>query len=150
MTRRAIPPLVLLAALLACCPKLPKDTSDSEEVPARTRSGPKSPEKKEVHGIANVGDMLEAYKTNQVAADEKYKGKRWRIAGPVDRVTNGMFGGIDVHISPRGGRTLFTVSCNFRKSSPWLTGLKKGDEATMAGDCTGGTTLGVRLSDCEQ
>jgi hypothetical protein len=115
--------------------------SDQETATAQETIQPSAPRAVNV----DPGTLVDAYQENQVAADQKYKGKRLRVYGPVDSVTNGMFGGVDVSIRPRG---FFSVSCHFRAADQRIAGLRSGSYVTMVGSCRNGTTLGVHLQDC--
>jgi hypothetical protein len=131
-----VAPMVIVAALLAC--KQPEGGSNA------TPSAPREPTV-----TVEASTLLEAYKSNQVAADQVYKNQRVRVSGVVNNVTNAMFGnGINVNING-GGQYEFThVACGFGTPPANVATLSKGTRFTAVCDCTGGTTVGVQLSNC--
>lgn len=123
---------LVLVALLAC---------------KQQSGGGSSPAKRELIAVGPT-EVTEAYRSNQVAADAKYKGKRLSVAGYVSGVTNGLLGGVDVALVPTASARFSTLRCNFSESSERLGSLKVGEVVTVEGDCDGGTTLGVTLNKC--
>jgi hypothetical protein len=81
-------------------------------------------------------DLFRAYKDNEVAADERYKGKILEVSGAVDNI------GKDIMDTPYvtldTGDVISTVQCMFGdEHKAELASLKKGDRVTIKGECQG-------------
>ena len=103
-------------------------------------------------GIATAGDadkytlsadqLYAEYNANEVAADDKYKGKKVTVSGTVQQIANDIFGHPYVSI----GSDLVGVQCSFpdsRKSS--VMRLTKGQQVTIKGTVEG-KMMDVQLS----
>lgn len=122
----------VLAALLAC--KQPSGSSGGSPIRERV--------------VAAPGELLKSYQDNQVAADAVYKGKRLAITGVVDSVKTTFLGGVDLHIGTGAKFEIMHVTCNFKPAPERLSKLKPGDSVSVEGDCDGGTSFGVQLTNC--
>ncbi len=79
--------------------------------------------------------IYRAYKANEVAADNKYKGKVIAVSGIVDSIGKGFTGG--PYISLKTSSPILGVRCYFAKSHLGeLAKIKKNTEVTLK--CVGG------------
>lgn len=95
-------------------------------------STPKAPEAIKI----SAPDLCAAYIENEVAADEKYKGKYLEITGAIDDIKK------DITDTPYVALTtddvIRRVQCMFSKNeSSVLAELKKGQQITIIGKCDG-------------
>lgn len=91
--------------------------------------------------------LLKAYQDNQVAADQRYKGKVLRITGVVDNVTNGIFGGYDLQINGGGRYEIMSITCKFKEASQ-VASLSPGQRIVVSGKVDTGMTIGVNMRRC--
>ena len=83
-----------------------------------------------------ASDLYREYRSNEVAADEKYKGKILTVTGTVESV------GKDIADTPyvaiKAGDVIGSVQCMFSEQySSDLASLHKGDEVKIRGKCDG-------------
>lgn len=83
-----------------------------------------------------VNDLVRAYTNNEVAADEKYKGRTLKVTGNIDTI------GKDIVDSPyvtfESVSIIPTVQCMFgSKDIKELAGVRKGQRLTVKGRCDG-------------
>lgn len=88
-----------------------------------------------LHGSTTATDIAQAYKENTVAADQRFKGKRFSITGIVDDINTDFMG--DPNVTLKGGVNRFMEPhFKFKKSSSSeLALIYKGDSVTLI--CTG-------------
>jgi len=88
------------------------------------------------------------YKANEVAADNKYKGKLVQVSGEVDKIGKDITDTMYVVI--KGDSSNFTdVQCFFNKDkADQLAQLQKGQSLTIKGKCNG-LMMNVLIKDCE-
>lgn len=152
--------LVIAIAISACTTKDSKrevivESAQSAETsvveaPAAPAPSPSAVKKlRKPDMLITAEKLLKEYRENQLAADKKVKGKRIGVTGYVSTVTNGIIDGIDVSINSGEEFDVFSVTCNFDKDTPGLDALKKGQVISILGQCDGGTTIGITLSDCD-
>lgn len=78
--------------------------------------------------------LAAAYDENTVAADNQYKGKRYKVTGAVDSINTGIGGGI--YITMKGGNPFLQPQFALEDSEKnAAAALKKGQKATLI--CTG-------------
>ena len=95
-------------------------------------------------------DLIKAYKANEIAADEKYRGKLLEVAGKVSDISDTLGSlQVDLGISTKDFE-MVTVKCSFPDSErPKIAKLQKGNTATFLGRGDGMTAgLYVGLTDC--
>lgn len=86
-----------------------------------------------------------AYAANEVAADQRYKGKKVRVTGTVQQIYSDIGKGGTLTL---GQAPLFIdVSCSFDEAAP-LARLSKGDAVTVVGRCRGKGLSRVSLESC--
>lgn len=94
-----------------------------------------------------AANLYKAYDENELAADDKYKGKILRVSGKVGNIDQGMFDSLYVTLDT-GDYNIFSVQCFFEDSERQkLTALKKGGKATIVGRCEGWSG-NITLKDC--
>lgn len=92
-------------------------------------------------------ELLEAYKGNAIAADQKYKGRLLAVTGAIQSIEKA-FG--SSYVTLQGSQPdILSVQCFFPASEdPSLAKLQKGGTCTVVGRCDG-KTLNVILKDCK-
>jgi hypothetical protein len=92
-------------------------------------------------------ELYIAYQQNEVAADEKYKGKKLAISGEIENI------GKDIMDNPYVSfkvDVLENVTCYFSKDNTnALSNLKKGQVVTLTGECRGITLQNVVIKECQ-
>ena len=92
-------------------------------------------------------ELYEAYEANEVAADEKYKGKKLAITGIIGNI------GKDVLDNPYIAfkeNHLQGVTCYFSDvNNKVISQLSKGQDVTVVGKCGGLTLTNVVIKDCK-
>lgn len=86
----------------------------------------------------SVDQLLSEYKSNEVAADQKFKGKVLEIAGTVNSIGKDI--GNDPYITLKSGENFDFrgVQCYFDKSQEsQLANISKGQQITIRGMCSG-------------
>jgi Sec-independent protein translocase protein TatA len=97
--------------------------------------------------IVSAKELLDAYETNPVAADNKYKGKWLEVAGEVDAIDKVVK--IDVTLKDQGRTKPRGLKCEFEDNQQaTVAQLKPGDKVTIKGKCLGKFTT-VGLEKCE-
>lgn len=91
-------------------------------------------------GTASFSEIRAAYKDNEIAADEEYKGNRYTFTVQFDGATDGgignMGGTITVTAKIMDGGTACYMYCKFPESErDKITELSKGDSFTFTGTC---------------
>jgi hypothetical protein len=97
-------------------------------------------------------DLTAAYDENELAADDKYKGKTLQVSGKVSNIAETL-GKYTVQLEghKKNGIGLLNVMCSFKESEKESIGkLKKGQTVTLTG-VGDGKTLGfyVGLNECK-
>ena len=88
--------------------------------------------------VTDAGALLKEYKDNEVAADQKYKGKVIQISGVVGEVRKGFSDQIYVTVGTGAAFELPMAQCFFDESaSAKAATLKKGDQVTIKGRVDG-------------
>jgi hypothetical protein len=124
----------------------------AKEMQKRAEEERKEEERKENQAKANpvivsAKDLLDAYDTNPVAADGKYKGNWLEVAGEVDKIEK--VAKIDVTLKDQGRGKGQGIKCEFEDNQQAAVAqLKPGDKVTIKGKCLGKFTS-VGLEKCE-
>jgi len=80
--------------------------------------------------------LLADYLNNELAADQKYKGKLLLVGGEVDRIANDITG--KPYVTLKGKDLVRRVQCTFPETMiEKLTKLNKGDTVRFRGKCKG-------------
>ncbi|NUP06613.1 MAG: hypothetical protein HOW73_11210 [Polyangiaceae bacterium] len=109
----------------------------------------KTPEEKAMEGSATevtAKELIDAYKKNEIAADEKYKGKKLEISGTIESIDSDFSNEPVIRIG--SGELFESVACR-GVSKKKAADLNKGDKITLA--CLGdGEMLGQpQMEKCE-
>jgi hypothetical protein len=92
--------------------------------------------------------LARAYNANEIAADEKYKGKAVIITGKIQNIGKDILGSPFVVVG--GSGMLDGVQCMFAKSAmSSLASLSKGRTVTISGTVSGKMLSWVMMSDCQ-
>jgi hypothetical protein len=97
----------------------------------------------------SASQLFQEYENNEVAADEKYKGKSLEVSGRVGSIGKDFLDTIYVAISRGGEFEIFHVQCFFEdKYKQEAASLSKGQQVIIRGRCEG--KMGnVMLKRCE-
>jgi len=96
-------------------------------------------------------EILGEYKNNEVAADDKYKGKVITISGKVQSIRSGFLGGPKVSLVDEGSGFLGlnSVDCEFKEEdSKTLLSLKVGDVVSIKGLVKGQILGSIMMDGC--
>lgn len=86
----------------------------------------------------SAGELHAAYENNEVAADERFKGKIIQVSGIVDDIGKDIMDTIYVTLSAGGEYSFSSVQCFFADShTSDAASLSKGDYVTIKGKCDG-------------
>lgn len=106
------------------------------------------PQERKPDVIVDAAKILADYEANEVAADNKYKGKIAEITGIVDKISKGIMGGMYVTLGT--GRQFEMRKCQFffsKGAEGQLAGLSKGVKATIRGRVDG-LMMNVLVKEC--
>lgn len=122
---------LLLGWMLACSSGRDTGTTPAtKDAEGRTAEAAKAPDAP--LPIVDAGDLVAAYDANEIAGDQKYKGKEFVIIGVVQSVGKDIIGTPYVTLSGNGGESYKTVHASFpRNSDTILATLAKGDKIHM-------------------
>lgn len=117
-------------------------TGDHEDTTTRhedTTASTTVPVDPYANAIAITADELfSAYDTNEVAADNQYKGKDLKISGTIKDIGKDILD--NVYITLDCGEMIFSIQCYFDDSEVAVVGtLKKDQDITVIGTCDGQT-----------
>lgn len=127
------PVLLLFVAVLAC--KQPQNASKPAVLAEAVTT--------------SANDLVAAYKSNELAADSRFKGRNLVVAGTVAGVSE-TFGQLQGDLRPDDPMELVTVKCSFPESErSALSKLSKGTKAVFSGTGDGMTAgLYVSMANC--
>lgn len=92
-------------------------------------------------------DLFADYDTNEVAADQKYKGKRLKVTGIIEDFGTDILD--DGYITLETGEYFLSIQCYFKDSElDKVTKLSKGQTITLIGVCDG-MSMNVVIKNCE-
>lgn len=99
--------------------------------------------------FANVVDLIQEYKDNEVAADEKYKGKTVKISGYVKDIGKDILDNAYITINDGTEITWDYAQCYFKNKDEVakVANLKKGDSVTLIGT-VGSYNLSLAVKKC--
>jgi ABC-type uncharacterized transport system permease subunit len=124
-----------------------------DQTPAATTPKKKKVEKKVAKKVATVKvsakDLLAAYEDNELAADQRFKGKTLQVSGVMSKVDTDVWHD-DKYILRIGSGAQFevwTVNCSDIPQSK-LVNLSEGENVTVIGEFDDGGDLGVDLKKC--
>lgn len=94
--------------------------------------------------------LYQKYDQNEVAADEKYKGKILEVSGVVDEVGTDILDKVYVALKTTTGKyNVISVQCYFPESRKNQAGqLSSGQQVSINGKCEGKPAINVELKDC--
>jgi len=109
---------------------------------------PKSPYIPKWQIEISAKDLYRAYKANEVAADNQYKGKILAVTGTVENISKDIFD--NPYITLNIGEYFNSVNCNFSKNdNNIIARLNKKQKVTIIGRCDGFFALDVIMKNCE-
>lgn len=99
----------------------------------------------------SASELNEVYKSNEVKADQKYKGEKFYVVGKVDEISK-MMGTIRVKLKVGGKYGMNSVDCKVNDEDV-AASLSKGQKVTFLGKCggkTGTSKMGsIEMEDCK-
>lgn len=108
--------------------------------PSPAESEPQTSEETSVVGTATFDEIYQAYKENELIADDLYQYNRYRVTAKINGMTNnGLFnltGGATLTLEKRVGNTIVFFYAEFEKEQEEnLKTVKVGDTITFEGKC---------------
>ena len=94
--------------------------------------------------IVSARKLYEEYNANEIAADEKYKGKIIQVTGIIRDIGNDIMD--NAYITLIGDQYFGDIQCYFREKSI-VAGLSKGNRIIVMGSCSG-LMMNVHLNNC--
>ncbi len=87
-------------------------------------------------------ELTSDYRSNQMAADQKYRGQHLAVTGDVESVVGEV--GVTSFVSLSGG-----IQCQVKdKYQTDAMELRRGDRVELLGLCEGNTSTAIMMSDC--
>lgn len=138
--------LLILITLACACPD-PKEQSTTP-ITTDTNQNNQNPTPEEKAIIITAKDLSKAYDENELAADEKYKGKKLEVTGSIEDIAETMG---NITVSLKGHDILKNVMCSFPEEEKGkVAKLKKGEKTTLVGIGDGKTlSLYAGLTECK-
>lgn len=96
--------------------------------------------------VVSATQMAKDYESNEIAADEKYKGKMIQITGVVDGIEKDLFD--NPFLSMDTGWSGYFFHCSFEDATQ-LKKLKKGQKVTVVGEGDRLSLNFINLKDCQ-
>jgi hypothetical protein len=98
----------------------------------------------------SANQLIEAYKANELAADDKYKGKPLIVSGRLSDISETL-GSLQADLAGNNDLEFINVKCSFNDDQRQsLSALKKGSTVTFSGTGDGMTAgLYVGLTNCK-
>lgn len=99
----------------------------------------------------SANELYAEFEANEVAADEKYKGKYVKVTGIVTEISSGgTFTQACILLNVEDSIIFGDVQCNFNNDeSKKIAELTKGQTVTVAGLCSGLGTINLDINNCE-
>ena len=94
--------------------------------------------------IVSARKLYKEYNANEIAADEKYKGKIIQVTGIIRDIGNDIMD--NAYITLIGDQYFGDIQCYFREKSI-VAGLSKGNRIIVMGSCSG-LMMNVHLNNC--
>jgi len=109
---------------------------------------PNSPYILKIDYEVTANQLYRAYNTNEISADDKYKGKKLAVTGRISDIRE-VLGSINVDLKTGDGIGWTKVSCTM-KNRDIVSKLRKGQKITIVGICEGLTlNISIDLDDCK-
>lgn len=115
-----------------------------------SKSGEQAPAEEDQYTPASFEEIYQAYKDNELVADDLYKGRRYEVTATINGMETGglmnMTGGATLTMEKKIGNTIVVFLAEFeRDQEEPLKNIKVGDEITFEGTCYSAGSW----SDCE-
>src|SRR5690349_7767135 len=101
--------LILLGVVLGCGNSSGNKTSSSQTSGNQANSSSNAQTVEAPPIVVTAKDLVKAYKENELAADEKYQGKKLQVAGKITGIAS-VLNSIQVDLE---GKDFVTVKCSF-------------------------------------
>lgn len=97
-----------------------------------------------------VKQLTDDYEANALAAENKYKGKKFEVTGTVDNIDKDILGDVYVKLTDGSPYALKGVQAYFKdkKEIEKLSSLKKGDKIIIVGEAGSFTLLSLAMNNC--
>ena len=140
--------VVVLAAIGSnmSTPQTSTSAPQAQQAPTTQQKTP-TPTPKEAVVKVTATELYAAYKANEIAADDQYKGKTLEVTGIVDSIGKDI---LDTpYIQLEGGNSFSGVQCMLSKDeSSKAASVKKGQKITLQGRGDGKALLTPIIRDC--
>ena len=99
----------------------------------------------------SANDIYAAFQENEIAANEKYKGKAVKITGVVSDINaKDVLTSANILLDVDDTFFVGSVQCNFNSDySKALANVQKGQSVTIIGTCNGLSTFNVMINACQ-
>lgn len=98
-----------------------------------------------------AADLIAEFDSNQLAAEEKYKGKQVKFSAKVANISEDILGAPFLSLEPESAEEYYfgtTIKCDFKEKSE-LTSLSKGQTATVEGKLDTQSLGIITIKDCK-
>lgn len=127
----------------------PKSTAKPKPSPAKTKA-PAPPKPAGADIKVTAGEIIEEFDSNELAGDQKYKGKTVEVSGVVEKIDTELLDDDKyiLNITDGGDFEIFSVTCHDMPTDV-LSTLQVGSSIKVIGDFDDGGDLGVDLKNCK-
>lgn len=127
-----------------------KTAKKAKPSPSKTKA-PAAPAPAGADIKVTAGALLDEFESNELAGDQKYKGKTVQVSGVVDKIDAELLDDEKylLNITDGGDFEIFSVTCH-DMSTDVLSTLQVGRAVTVVGDFDDGGDLGVDLTNCKK
>lgn len=136
----------IVLAVVVSATKDGEGKKSGSSVATVTQANAATPEEKKPVITVSASQMAKDYESNEIAADEKYKGKMVQITGVVDGVEKDLMD--NPFLSLDSGWSGYYLHCYFEDTKP-LVKLKKGQKVTVVGEVKQLSLVFIELKECE-
>ena len=126
--------------------------ASNEGTPQVDSSKPTVESKEEIKYIEiSASDLYAAFEENEIAADEKFKGKLIKITGIVNDINSkDTFSSANILLDVDDSTIFGCVQCNFNSTNEKaLVSVEKGQSVTITGTCGGLSLYNIIVNACE-
>ncbi len=123
-----------------------------EEQPSDSQNNNSSAESKIEYIEISANELYREFEANEVAADEKYKGKYVKVTGVVTDISSGgTFTQACILLNVDDSIIFGDVQCNFSddEAAKKIAQLTKGKTVTITGLCSGLGKINLDINNCE-
>lgn len=93
----------------------------------------------------SAGDLVSSYTSNEVAADNNFKGKKFYVEGYIESIGKDILD--DIYVTLKSGDLIRSVQC-YIEDQDKVAQLRKGQKITVIGECDG-LMMNVLMKNCK-